>query len=265
MKALAFSLLCALAVSASAAIVTQPVPYEQGGVHLQGYLAYDDSADSEVKRPGVLVIPEWWGLNAFAKSKADELAKLGYVALAVDMYGGGITTEDAKKAKELAGPLYGKPLMAERARAGLEQLLKTGLVNEQQVAAIGFCFGGSTCQALAYSGAPLAAVVSFHGGLIDAPADSLPKIHAKFLMLNGAADPTVKESAIESFKKALEAGKIDYQFISYSEAKHAFTNPDADRLGPANDMSAMIGYNETAARRSWAQMKFFFDELFAKK
>lgn len=263
--AFAFFFISVLASTASAEVVTKSVSYEQGGVQLQGYLAHDDGVGASVKRPGVLVIPEWWGLNDFAKGRAEELAKLGYIAFAADMYGGGITTEDAKKAKELAGALYGKPLMAERAQAGLEQLLKTGLVNDQQVAAIGFCFGGSTCQALAYSGAPLAAIVSFHGGLIDAPAEALPKIHAKFLMLNGAVDPMVKASAIESFKKALESGHIDYQFISYSGAKHAFTNPDADRLARANDMTAMIGYNQTAALRSWAQMKFFFDELFAKK
>jgi len=117
----------------------------------------------------VLVVHEWWGLNEYAKHRAVQLAQLGYVAFAVDMYGQGVSTTDAKVAGALSGQFHGKPLMAERARAGLDQLLATGLVNPGKVAAIGYCFGGSTVQALAYSGAPLAGIVSFHGGLIPAP------------------------------------------------------------------------------------------------
>ena len=118
---------------------------------------------------------------------------------------------------------------------------------------------------LAYSGAPIAAVVSFHGGLVTPTAEQVKQIHAKFLMLNGAVDPTVKPDAVKDFMQALDSGKIDYEFINYAGARHAFTNPDADKLGAANGMSAVVGYNETAARRSWAQMKMFFDEIFAKK
>jgi len=258
-------LLLAAAGTASADILTKTVEYDHAGTKFYGYLAYDASAPAGTKRPGVLVVPEWWGLNDYVKGRARQLAEMGYVAFVADMYGGGASTTDAKKAKEMAGPLYGTPEMPARAQAGLDQLLKTGLVDPDKVAAIGFCFGGSTCQALAYTGAPLAAIVSFHGGLIQPPADALNKIRCKFLILNGAIDPNVKPEAITSFMQALESAHVDYQFINYSGALHAFSNPDATKLAEANGMTGAVGYNETAARRSWAQMKSFFDEVFQGK
>src|SRR3954462_3485116 len=146
--------LCATGIL-NAKIVTKPVAYEHAGVKLEGWLAYDDEkAGAQVQAPGVLVLPEWWGLTEYPKSRAEKLAKLGYVAFAADMYGAGVTTTDPKKAGELAGQFYGKPLMAERAKAGLDQLTGTGLVDPARVAAIGYCFGGATVQALAFSGAP---------------------------------------------------------------------------------------------------------------
>ena len=187
------------------------------------------------------------------------LAELGYVAFAVDMYGGGVSTTDAGKAKEFSSQFYGKPLMAERARAGLDQLLATGLVDETKVAAIGYCFGGAVCQVLAYSGAPLVGIVSFHGSLVPAPADASNK--AKFLICHGALDPFSKSEAIAAFKKSMDDGGFDYQFISYAGAMHAFTNPDADKLAHQNGLEG-IGYNAAADRRSWQHMRVFFDELF---
>lgn len=246
--------------SAQAKLITKAVNYEQGGVKLEGYLAYDDSAKGQ--RPGVLVIPEWWGLNDYIKGRAEQLAGLGYVAFAADMYGAGVTTTDPKKAGELAGQFYGKPLMAERSQAGLDQLLKSGFVNPQKVAAIGFCFGGATCQALAYSGAPLAAIVSFHGSLIPASAEAAAKNKAKFLICHGAIDPFINAEAIGAFKKSLDDGHFDYQFVSYAGAVHAFTNPGADAMRVSAGLNG-IGYNEPAARRSWQHMKLFFDEVFS--
>ena len=253
-------------VSLSAKIITKPVAYEHAGVKLEGYLAYDDTKISAAHRaPGIVVVPEWWGLNDYAKHRVEQLAQLGYVAFAADMYGAGITTTDAKKAGELAGQFYGKPLMAERAQAGLDQLLATGLVEAGQVAAIGYCFGGSTVQALAYSGAPLAGIVSFHGGLIPVPADAAAKNKAKILMCHGAMDPLVNKEAVDAFTSAMNEGKFDYQFISYAGAVHAFTNPEADKVAAANGLTGKIGYNAAADRRSWSQMKVFFNELFEKK
>jgi dienelactone hydrolase len=257
--------LALLAVGAmSAKVITKPVAYEHAGVKLEGYLAYDDAKiPAGQKAPGVLVVPEWWGLNDYAKSRAEQLAKLGYVAFAVDMYGAGVTTTDPKKAGELAGQFYGKPLMAERAQAGLDQLLASGLVEPARVAAIGFCFGGSTVQALAYSGAPLVGIVSFHGGLIPVPPDAAAKTKAKILVCHGAVDPFVSKEDLEAFTKSMNDGKFDYQFISYAGAIHAFTNPDADKIAAATGLKG-IGYNAAADKRSWAHLKTFFKELFAR-
>jgi dienelactone hydrolase len=255
----------ALTVSAEAKIVTKPVAYQHDGVKLEGYLAYDDTKTSAANRaPGVLVIPEWWGLNEYPKSRADQLARLGYVAFAADMYGAGVVTTDAKKAGQLAGQFYGKPLMAERAKAGLDQLLATGLVDASRVAAIGYCFGGATVQALAWSGAPLAGIVSFHGSLIPPSADAVARTKAKILICHGAVDPFEKKEDIDAFKKALDDGKLDYQFISYAGAIHAFTNPEADEVAKTAGLVGSIGYNAAADRRSWQHMRDFFAEIFAK-
>lgn len=258
-KIIIFVSVFAAALAAQAKVVTKLVPYEQGGVKLVGFLAYDDEKTARGKLPGVLVVHEWWGLTDYTKHRAVMLAELGYVAFAVDMYGDGASTTDASKAKELSGQFYGKPLMAERARAGLDQLLATGLVDETKVAAIGYCFGGTVCQVLAYSGAPLVGIVSFHGALVPAPADASKK--AKFLICHGALDPFSKPEAIAAFKKSMDDGGFDYQFISYAGAIHAFTNPDADKLARQSGLSG-IGYNAAADHRSWQHMRLFFDELF---
>lgn len=253
-------LFVAASVSLSAKIVTKPVAYEHAGTKLEGYLAYDDAKVTPgAKAAGVLVVPEWWGLNDYTKGRVRQLAELGYVAFGADMYGVGVVTEDPKKAGELAGQFYGKPLMAERAQAALDQLLATKLVDGGRLAAIGYCFGGSTVQALAYSGAPLAGIVSFHGGLIPVPADAAAKNKAKILVCHGAVDPFVKPEEIAAFQHAMDAGKFDYQFVSYSGAVHAFSNPGADAIAKATGLP--IAYNAAADKRSWALMRSFFGEV----
>ena len=248
----------------SAKIVAKPVAYEHGGVKLEGWLAFDDEKVAAAKpAPGVLVLPEWWGLTEYPKGRAEQLAKLGYVAFAADMYGAGVTTADPKKAGELAGQFYGKPLMAERARAGLDQLLATGLVDTGRVAAIGYCFGGAAAQVLAYSGAPLAGLVSFHGSLVPASAEAAAKNHAKILVCHGAVDPFISAAEIAAFKKGMDDGKFDYQFISYAGAVHAFSNPGADQIARATGLP--IAYHKAADKRSWSHMRTFFNEIFAVK
>ncbi|HVW21412.1 MAG TPA: dienelactone hydrolase family protein [Opitutaceae bacterium] len=254
----------AATVPASAKLVTRSVDYSDQGVQLQGYLAYDDARAANGKVPGVLVVPEWWGVNDYVRGRAEKLAALGYVAFVVDMYGKGVITTDAKKASELAGKFYGSPLMASRARAGLDQILATGLVDPARVAAIGYCFGGSTVQALAYTGAPLAGIVSFHGGLIPVPSGAAAKTKARFLVCQGAADPFVPQKDRDAFLQAMDAGKFDYQYILYSGAVHAFSNPEADKLAAANGLQGKIGYSASADRSSWAQMQVFFGEIFAR-
>lgn len=252
------------ALTVNAKIVTKPVAYEHAGVKLEGYLAYDDAkASADKKAPGVLVLPEWWGLTNYPKGRAEQLAKLGYVAFAADMYGAGVTTSDPKKAGELAGPFYGKPLMAERAQAGLDQLMASGLVEPGHVAAIGYCFGGSTAQALAYSGAPLAGIISFHGSLIPASAEAAAKNQAKFLVCHGAVDPFISAEEIAAFMKGMNEGKFDYQFISYAGAVHAFSNPGADQIAQATGLP--IAYHKAADKRSWGHLRSFFNEIFAGK
>ena len=259
---LAALLALVLAPAVSAKIITKPVAYEHNGVQLEGHLAYDDQKTSGAKLPGVLVIPEWWGLNDYVKSRARQLAELGYVAFVADMYGSGIVTADPKKAGELAGPFYGKPLFAERARAGLDQLLGQPFVDSARVASIGYCFGGAASQALAYSGAPLAGIVSFHGSLVPASPDAAAKNKARFLICHGAVDPFISKADLDAFLESMNTGKFDFQFISYADAVHAFTNPGADEIA-AQGLKG-VGYNAAADRRSWQHMKLFFDEIFQK-
>ncbi|WP_438481209.1 dienelactone hydrolase family protein [Oleiharenicola lentus] len=251
------------AVSAHAKIVSQAVAYDQGGVKLESWIVYDDAKVSAAKpAPGVLVVPEWWGLTDFAKGRATQLAKLGYVAFAVDMYGGGVTTRDKKKATELSAPFHGTSLMVDRTQAALAQLLASGFVDAKRVAAIGYCFGGTAVQLLAYSGAPLAGMVSFHGNLVPASAEAIAKNKARFLICHGAADEFVSAGEIAAFTKSVNDGKFDYQFVSYSGATHAFTNPEADKLGAENQLP--VRYNEAADKRSWAHLKLFLKEIFAE-
>ena len=261
MKSLCLVLfVAAMLTSVQASLVTKTISYRQGDKELRGYLAYDDSVTSDKKAPGVLVFPEWWGLSDFVKGRAEALAKLGYVAFAADMYGDGVSTTDHNKAKELMTAVVGKPTMGERVQAAYDQLTKTGLVDDSKVAAIGFCFGGACSQLLAYSGAPLKGIVSFHGALIPASADAAKKNQAKFLILQGALDPLVPEAARMAFLKSMDEGKFDYQFVSYSGAVHAFMNPGADKAR-ADGLDG-VGYNPEAAARAWEQMQIFFKEIF---
>jgi dienelactone hydrolase len=264
MKLLITALALALsAMTAPAAIVTRAVDYEHNGVKLQGFLAYDDAKTAAGKLPGVLVVHEWWGLSDYTRNRSVMLAKLGYVAFALDMYGKGVLAKTPQEATEYHNPFVGKPLMAERAQVGLDQLLATGLVDPAKVAAIGYCFGGSTVQALAYAGAPLAGIVSFHGGLIPATAEVAARNKAKILICHGALDPSMKREQIDAYLKSLDEGKFDYQFVQYAGAYHAFTNPDSDATAakfPA--MKGFIAYSPSADHRSWEDMQVFFDEIF---
>lgn len=259
--ALAFSL---AAGSAGASVVTKDIDYEQNGVKLRGYLAYDDAKSKEGKLPGVLVIHEWWGLNDYVKHRVEQLAGLGYVAFAADMYGAGVLAKDPKEAGQYAGQFKDKPALAERAQAGLDQLIATGLVDPARVAAIGYCFGGTTVQALAYSGAPLAGIVSFHGSLVPLSPEAAAKTKAKVLICHGALDPSSKPEQIDAFLKASNDGKLDYRFVVYAGAYHAFTNPESDaNVEKYPAMKGFVAYSPSADRRSWQDMQDFFGEIFA--
>jgi len=257
MLLVSLALCIAAGAPASASIKSEAVVYKQGDTELHGYLVYD--ADKQGKRPGVLVVHEWWGLNHHSRDSAEELARQGYVALAVDMYGEGKSTEHPQQAGEWATWIRSnKEVGAARFQAGYDLLAAHELTNEDQIAAIGYCFGGSVVLTMAMNGAALAGVVSFHGGL---PTDSagVDAIKPKILVCHGGSDPTISEDQIKTFLGNLDAVDADYQFIVYGGAKHSFTSKAADARG----VSA-LAYDPDAARRSWNAMLTFFDELFER-
>lgn len=235
---------------------TEAVEYKHGDTVLEGYLVYDASIKG--KRPGVLVVHEWWGNNAYSKRRAEQLAKLGYIAFALDMYGKGVIAKDAKEAGKLAGIYRGdRKLMRERANAGLEVLRRHELTDTGRMAAIGYCFGGTTVLELARSGAPLAGFVSFHGGLDTPNPKDAANIKGKVLVLHGGDDPFVTVDHVTAFEDEMRKAGVDWQVYIYGGAVHSFTNPDS-----GNDKSKGLAYNEKADRRSWEAMKMFFAEIF---
>jgi dienelactone hydrolase len=252
---LAIIFLIFIAISANAGGVSKTVEYTHEGTVLEGYLAYDDSVKG--KRPGILVVHEWWGLNEYVRSRVDKLARLGYVAFALDMYGQGIWTTKPAEAKELSGHLRGTPLLRMRARAGLDILRNNSQVDPERIAAIGYCFGGTTVLELAYSGVDVAGVVTFHGGLTAAKPEDFSRIKAKFLISHGANDGFISAEAIQAFQDGLNQAGADWQMVYFSGAVHSFTNPAADKVGIKG-----IAYNKQADERSWNYMQQFFKEIF---
>ncbi|HSN19427.1 MAG TPA: dienelactone hydrolase family protein [Usitatibacter sp.] len=240
------------AAAAQAKIVAKTVAYPYEGMTMKGFLAYDDAKKGAM--PGVLVVHEWWGLNDYIKERVKQVAQLGYVAFAPDMYGDGKTTGDPKVAGQWSGDVRKAGQLAPRAKAGLDVLLEQPHVNKRRVGAMGFCFGGSTVLALAYSGADLRGVVTFHGGLFPPDETQRTQIKAPIVILHGEKDPFVKPETIQQVKDALDAGHVDWYMVTYAGAVHAFTNPKADDYHIDG-----IGYNEKAAKRSWDEMKRFFD------
>ena len=247
--------LALLSTHVLAAVKSEAVHYEYDGTKLTGYLYYDDALKE--KRPGVMVVHEWWGLNDYAKKRAEMLAELGYVAFAADMYGDGKVTDKPEQAKEwMTETTADVEAWRGTAKAGLEQLKKSDKVDGGKLAAIGYCFGGGTILQLAYSGADIKGVVSFHGALPSAPEGS--EIKAKILAFHGNADAMVQTPTVNKFTEQLEKTKADWQLVTYgSGVRHGFTNPDAGKYGIEN-----LKYDEAADKRSWAGMQTFFNEIF---
>jgi dienelactone hydrolase len=253
------SVVLALALAAGgveAKVQTKVIEYSQGGTKLEGLLAWDDAYHG--RRPGVLVVHQWMGLTDYEKMRSEQLAGLGYVAFAADIYGTGVRPKTTAEAGELAGKFKNdRKLLRERVTAGLDVLRANDLVDPKRIAAIGYCFGGTTVLELARSGADIAGVVSFHGGL-DAPDPNDGKnIKAKVLVLHGADDPFNPPQAIAAFQREMRGGHVDWQMIYYGGAVHAFT-----QKGAGNDPSTGVAYNERADRRSWQAMRDFFAEIF---
>jgi dienelactone hydrolase len=263
MKRWGFVLVMALAAlqTAHAAVKGEPVEYKAGGTVLKGYLAYDDAVKG--KRPGVLVVHEWWGHNEYARMRARMLAELGYTALAVDMYGDGKQAAHPDDAGKFSGEVKkNMPMAKARFDAALNLLKKQATVDSKRIAAIGYCFGGGIVLEMARAGEPLKGVVSFHGSLsTDQPAKR-GKVKAKLLVLAGGDDPFVPPAQVDGFKKEMDAAKVNYKFVSYPGAKHAFTNPEATKLG--EQFKLPIAYNAEADKQSWAEMQVFLKEVLGK-
>ncbi len=257
---IAISVVCATLLicnTAAATVQTQPVSYEDGEVALRGSLSVDDAVEG--KRPGILVIHEWWGLNDYAKRRAEQLASMGYVAFAVDMYGEGKVADHPADARTWSGHVTRNVTQwQKRALAGLEVLRRRPEVDPKRIAAIGYCFGGATVLQLAYSGADIAGAVSFHGSLPAPDQRQAAQIKTRILICHGASDDFIAAERIDKLRTALESASADWQMVTYGGAVHSFTNPAADKRNMAG-----LGYDKRADRRSWMHMKMFFDEVFS--
>jgi dienelactone hydrolase len=250
-------LLCLVPLTAFAKIKTEKIAYEKNGTKMEGFLAYDDKIKKPV--PGIVVFPDWMGEGAYTEKRAVQLAELGFIAFAADIYGVGNNPADMKAAAALAGKYKGdRKLLRERAQAALATLSSQKNVNKEMIAATGYCFGGTTALELARDGAPIKGVVSFHGGLsTDMKAK---KMDPKVLVLHGGDDPYVPEKEVYEFQKEMRDAKADWQFVSYGNTVHSFTQAEV-----GNDNSKGAAYNETSDKRSWDEMKRFLSEVFASK
>jgi len=263
MKRLFFALLLLLSWNSqvSGAIIGEPVMYKAGELTMQGYLAYDDSITG--KRPGILVVHEWWGLNEYARQRVRMLAGLGYTAFAVDMYGEGKEAAHPDDAGKFAAEVrQNMPAATQRFVTAMQTLQKHPTVDPEHIAAIGYCFGGGVVLEMARQGLDLDAVVSFHGSLATTNPAAPGVVKARILVCDGADDKMVTPEQIQAFQMEMKAAKVDFTFISFPGAKHSFTNPGADIY--AEKFNIPVGYNAEADKKSWQDMQEFLQETFAK-
>ncbi len=247
--------------TAGAAVQGKVVEYRDGGVTMKGYLAWNDAIKG--RRPGVLVVHEWWGHNEYARKRARMLAELGYAALAVDMYGEGKQAAHPDDAGAFSSAVMkNMGIMTARFTAAMEYLRKQPTVDAGRIGAIGYCFGGAVVLNMARQGLDLKGVASFHGSLATAKPAEPGAVKAKVLVLNGGADTFITPEQVGAFAAEMARAGADFRFISYAGAKHSFTNPDADAL--ARKFGLALAYNPAADRESWDEMKRFFREVFGQ-
>jgi len=256
------AILAAGSTTALAEVKTKEITYSSGGVSMKGYVAYDDAIKG--KRPGVLVVHEWWGNNNYARKRARMLAELGYTALSVDMYGDGKTADHKDDAAALATQVAkDMPVAKARFEAGMKALKKEKTVDAGNIAAIGYCFGGSVVLNMARLGVDLKGVASFHGSLGGLAAAEKGKVKARVAVFTGEADPMVPTDQIAAFRQQMDAAGANYSVVSYPGVKHSFTNPQADEY--AKRFSLPVAYDAKADEDSWAQLKTFLKDIFAGK
>ncbi len=240
----------------SAKVVNETVTYKDGDTQLKGEIYYDDAIEG--KRPGILVIHEWWGLNDYAKKRATMLAEMGYVAFAADMYGENKVTSHAKDAKGWMKQITSNvDAWQKRANLGLDVLKNHKFTDAANTAAVGYCFGGATAMQMAYAGSAVNGVVSFHGSLPPANESQAKAINTEIMIAHGNADPFVPDEKVSKFKAALDNADVKYDFHGYDGAKHAFTNPGASEYG-----IGALAYDENADTQSWNEMQSFFKKIF---
>ncbi len=244
-----------MGTEARAAIKSETVEYKDGKTALEGFLVYDDSWSGP--RPAVMIVHQWMGLTDYEKMRAEQLAAKGYVAFALDIYGKGIRPKDASEAGKLAMQ-YKSDIKSyrQREKAAFDYIVKSKKVDPKQIVIMGYCFGGTGALEAARAGLPVVGAVSFHGGLSTPNPQSTNNIKAKLLVLHGAIDPNVPPKDVDGFMKEMNDAKVDYQFVAYSGAVHAFTQKSA-----GNDISKGVAYNEAADRRSWQALMDFLGEV----
>ena len=252
-------LFCLVSASALGEVKTKEINYEVDGKQFTGYLAYDDSISG--KRPGILVLHEWWGHNVYARKCAEMLAGLGYTAFALDMYGTGNVAQHPEDAKKfMQAVMSDMPQAQKRFKAAQDILLSQPTVDAKKTAAIGYCMGGGLALNMARAGADMKGFVVFHGSLGTQSPVKAGQIKGKILVLNGADDPFVPAEQVQLFEKEMKDAGVAYELKSYPGAKHSFTNPEADKYGKEFNMP--LAYNEAADKESWQQMQGFFKDIF---
>ncbi len=261
-RSLCFIGLMFAAVAAHAAVQGREVVYKADGTTLKGYVAYDDAVKG--KRPGILVIHEWWGLNDYARQRARMFAEQGYTALALDMYGNGKQAHHPDDAQKFSSEVSkNEKLARSRFDAALKLLRKQSSVNPDDVAAVGYCFGGSVALNMARLGEPLKAVLSYHGGLATNQPAEPGKVKARIASFTGEDDPFIPATQVAAFREEMNKAGVAYIALTYPGAKHAFTNPEADKLG--QEFKLPLAYNATADKASWEEGLKFLAEAFKAK
>ena len=261
-KSLGFIGLMFVAAAAHATVQGKEVSYSANGTTLKGYVAYDDTVQG--KRPGILVVHEWWGHNEYARKRARMLAEQGYTALAVDMYGNGKQAHHPDDAGKFSSEVSKNASLAKaRFDAALKLIKKQKTVDASNIAAIGYCFGGSVVLNMARMGEPLKAVLSFHGGLgTEAPAEA-GKVKARIASFTGEDDPFIPAAQVAAFRQEMDKAGVTYKVVTYPGAKHAFTNPDADKYG--QEFKLPMAYNAAADKASWEEGLAFLADAFKSK
>ena len=240
--------------------VSQEITYEVAGVKLKGFMAYDETVAR--KRPGVLVVHEWWGHNDYVRNRARMLAEMGYTAFALDMYGDGKLAEHPADAKKFMMEVLGNIAAAEERFNAAHKILRDhASTDETKTAAIGYCFGGAVVLHMARAGTDLDGVASFHGNLSTQTPAVEGAVKSRVLVLHGAEDPLIPPEQAEAFKQEMQQAKVDIELIAYPGAVHSFTNPVATAVGESLNMP--LAYDEKAVQQSWAELDGFLKEIFA--